>query len=45
MKPFLWIAAFAATLLGVAAAQEAEHPPHWGYSGEVGPEHQAEFEI
>ena len=44
MKPFLWIAAFAATSFGVAAAQEAEHPPHWGYSGEVGPEHWAEFE-
>src|SRR5688572_18398943 len=44
MKPSLWIAALAAASLGIATAQEAEHAPHWGYSGEVGPEHWAEFE-
>lgn len=27
-----------------SAAQNAEHPRHWGYEGEVGPEHWAEFE-
>lgn len=27
-----------------ALAQEGAHPPHWGYAGEVGPEHWAEFE-
>lgn len=26
------------------AAQEGAHPRHWGYAGEVGPEHWAEFE-
>ncbi|TYT25935.1 carbonic anhydrase family protein [Luteimonas viscosa] len=27
-----------------AVAQEGAHPPHWGYAGEVGPEHWSEFE-
>lgn len=27
-----------------STAQDAEHPPHWGYAGEVGPEHWAQFE-
>lgn len=27
-----------------AAAQEGVHPLHWGYAGEVGPEHWAQFE-
>lgn len=27
-----------------AIAQEGGHPPHWGYAGEVGPDHWAEFE-
>jgi carbonic anhydrase len=31
--------------LGLSSAtQSAEHPPHWGYAGEVGPEHWSEFE-
>jgi carbonic anhydrase len=42
-------ATFCAALLVVSlhhssAAQEAAHPAHWGYSGEVGPEHWAQFE-
>lgn len=28
----------------VSLAQDTGHPPHWGYAGEVGPEHWAEFE-
>ena len=27
-----------------STAQEGGHPKHWGYAGEVGPEHWAEFE-
>lgn len=31
--------------LGLSSAtQSAEHPAHWGYAGEVGPEHWSEFE-
>lgn len=45
MKPLVWIVSFAVACLGMpAAAQEGAHPPHWGYAGEVGPEHWAEFE-
>jgi carbonic anhydrase len=33
-----------ASLSMSSIAQEAEHPPHWGYAGEVGPEHWAQFE-
>lgn len=35
---------FIASLALPTAAQEGGHPPHWGYAGEVGPEHWAEFE-
>lgn len=28
----------------VSSAQEAGHSPHWGYEGEVGPDHWAQFE-
>jgi carbonic anhydrase len=33
-----------ASLTLSATAQEGVHPKHWGYAGEVGPEHWAEFE-
>ncbi|HSX64028.1 MAG TPA: carbonic anhydrase family protein [Pseudoxanthomonas sp.] len=33
-----------ASLALSSAAQEGGHPKHWGYAGEVGPEHWAEFE-
>lgn len=35
---------FIASLALPTVAQERGHPPHWGYAGEVGPEHWAEFE-
>ncbi|QDH70435.1 carbonic anhydrase [Marilutibacter alkalisoli] len=35
---------FVASLALPTAAQEGGHPHHWGYAGEVGPEHWAEFE-
>jgi len=35
---------FIVSLALPTAAQEGGHPPHWGYAGEVGPEHWAEFE-
>ncbi len=45
MKSSIWVTSFAMTSLCMAAvAQEGAHPPHWGYAGEVGPEHWAEFE-
>ena len=45
MKTSMWIVSIAVAGLGVtAAAQEGAHPAHWGYAGEVGPEHWAEFE-
>jgi carbonic anhydrase len=40
----LFASLFIASLALPAAAQEGGHPPHWGYAGEVGPEHWAEFE-
>ena len=33
-----------ASLALSSTAQEGGHPKHWGYAGEVGPEHWAEFE-
>ncbi len=33
-----------ASLALQATAQEGGHPAHWGYAGEVGPDHWAEFE-
>jgi carbonic anhydrase len=33
-----------ASLAVSSTAQEGGHPKHWGYAGEVGPEHWAEFE-
>lgn len=33
-----------ASLSMSSAAQNPEHPPHWGYQGEVGPEHWSQFE-
>ena len=45
MKSFARIGALVAASFGMAvSAQQTTHPAHWGYSGEVGPEHWAEFE-
>ena len=45
MKSWMSLAACAAAFLAAgAAAQEAAHAPHWGYSGESGPERWAELE-
>ena len=44
MKPSVLGAAVLALISVSTSAQEAGHPAHWGYAGEVGPEHWAEFE-
>lgn len=45
MKATLLAVAFPlASLTLSSTAQNAEHPHHWGYAGEVGPEHWAQFE-
>ena len=37
------VGVFLASACMSTAAQQADHPPHWDYAGEVGPEHWAEF--
>lgn len=44
MKASILAAVLLASLSMSSTAQDAGHPPHWGYAGEVGPEHWAEFE-
>lgn len=45
MKAFkLGAALLLASSIFPSPAQEGQHPPHWGYSGEVGPDHWSQFE-
>lgn len=44
MKVSVLGAALLASFSFSSAAQEAGHPAHWGYAGEVGPDHWAQFE-
>lgn len=44
MKVSVLCAVFLASFSLSSAAQEAGHPAHWGYAGEVGPDHWAQFE-